>query len=169
MCNDFDSACAGHTIVWSECEAGQQPDPRSDAFLALIRHYVEKDTRTLSELAETLGISRRQLGRVIDGKKPMRLAELRALTDILDIDRARATVAIEMMGDWQSYDDPGLCIVMRMLKSVVTKLHERADFSLEPLTEPAQDKFTDWLADSIITNEVQIRDRRNAFMKLPQL
>ncbi len=169
MCDDFDFASVEHTLVCGECEVQHQPDARSDAFLALIRHHVDKDRRTLSDLAELLGISRRQLGRILDGKKPMRLAELRALTDMLGIDRARATVAIEMMGDWQSYDDPGLCIVMRMLKPVVTKLCERADFSLEPLTEPAQDTFTDWLADSIITNEVQIRDRRNAFIKLPQL
>ena len=169
MYDDVDFAPAGHTIVWEKCGAGHQPDPRSGAFLALIRHHVEKDPRTLSELAEQLRISRRQLGRILGGKQPMRLAELRSLTDLLEIDRARATVAIEVMDDWRRYDDPGLYILMRLIKPVVIKLDERADFAPDPLTESAEDIFSDWLADSIITNEVQIRDRRNAFMKLPQL
>lgn len=123
----------------------------------------------MSDLAEVLGISRRQLGRMLSGHRPLRLAELRALTDLLGIDRARATIAIEVIGDWQCYDDPGLNIVARLLHPVVSKLRERSDFPIEPLTMPAQDRLSDWLADTIITNEEQIRNRRDAFIKLPEL
>lgn len=169
MSDDTNSAFGGHTLVCIEPDVAIVSDCQSDAFRALIKHHVELDSRSLSDLAETLDISRRQLGRVLNGQKPLRLAELRALTDLLEIDRARASVAIEVIGDWRSYDDPGLCIVMRLLKPVVTKLRERADFPLEPLTKPAEDTLSDWIADTVITNEEQIRNRRNAFIKLPQL
>lgn len=169
MCDDFDFASDDHTLVCNKCETRHRPDARSRAFLDLIQHHVDQDPRPLSDLAALLGISRRQLGRILGGKRPLRLAELRTLTDLLDIDRARATVAIEVIGDWRSYDDAGLSVVMCLLKPVVMKLRERADFPIEPLTKPAQDTLSDWLADSIITNEEQIRHRRDAFIKLPQL
>ena len=85
------------------------------------------------------------------------------------IDRARAIIAIDVIGDWQSYDDPHLCIVMRLLAPVVSKLNERAEFSIEPLTVAAETRLADWLANLIITNEEQIRHRRNEFVKLPSL
>jgi hypothetical protein len=91
------------------------------------------------------------------------------LTDLLGIDRARASVAIELLGDWQFYDDPGLNLVMRLLPSVVSKLGDRADFPVEPLSTSAQERLSDWLADTIITNEEQIRNRRDGFIKLPEL
>lgn len=159
--------CEKHTIVCTEREMRRLTD--ADAYLALINQRVEKDPRPHCEIAELLGISRRQLGRMLSGHRPLRLAELNALTELFEIDHARATIAIEVMGDWQSYDDPSLSLVIRLLKPVVLKLGERADFPLEPLTDPAQDKLSDWLADTIIANEAQIRNRRDAFIKLPQI
>ena len=123
----------------------------------------------MADLAEALGISRRQLGRMLSGKRPLRLAELRALTDLLGIDRARASVAIEVIGDWQCYDDPGLNIVMKLIHPVVSRLRDRADFPIELLPETAQERLSNWLADTIITNEEQIRNRRGTFVKLPEL
>lgn len=34
---------------------------------------------------------------------------------------------------------------------------------------PKPTSFSDWLADTIITNEEQIRNRRDTFMKLPEI
>ena len=169
MCEDMMLESEQHTLVCSHCETHAEMDPRTEAFLALINHHVGNDSRSMSDLAEILGISRRQLGRMLSGSRPLRIAELRSLTDLLGIDRARATVAIEVIGDWQSYDDPGLNVAMRLLQPVVSKLRERADFAIQPLTKPAQDRLSDWLADTIITNEEQIRLRRDTFIKLPEL
>ena len=94
---------------------------------------------------------------------------LKALTEMFEIDHARATIAIEVMGDWESYDDPALSLIIRLLKPVVLKLGERADFPIEPLTNPAQDTLSDWLANTIIANEEQIRNRRDGFIKLPEI
>lgn len=139
------------------------------AFLALINHHIGKDARPMSVLAELMGISRRQLGRMLSGHRPLRIADFQALTDLLGIDRARAIVAIELIGDWQSYDDPGLSIVMCLLPAIVSKLRDRSTFSIQPLPKPAQERLTDWLANSIITNEEQIRSRQDSFIKLPDL
>jgi transcriptional regulator with XRE-family HTH domain len=169
MCEDLDSESEMQTLLCSECENDVPSDPCTDAFLALINHHVGRGTRPQCDIAQMLGISRRQLGRMLSGRRPIRLGELKSLTDLLGIDRARATVAIEIIGDWQSYDDPGLSIAMGLLVPVVAKLRDRADFTIEPLTRPAQDKLSDWLADTIITNEQQIRNRRDSFVKLPDL
>ncbi len=158
-----------HTIVCNEAETHRTPDARADAYLALINHHVEKDPRPHCEIAELLGVSRRQLGRMLGGQRPLRLAELKALTEMFEIDHARATIAIEVMGDWESYDDPALSLIIRLLKPVVLKLGERADFPIEPLTNPAQDTLSDWLANTIIANEEQIRNRRDGFIKLPEI
>jgi hypothetical protein len=169
MGEEFDFSSGDHTLATNELEPASCSDPRSHAFLALIRHHVELDSRSLSQLAGLLGISRRQLGRMLDGQRPLRVAELWALTDLLEIDCGRASVAIEVMGDWRSYDDAGLCIVMQMLKSVVNGLNDKAHIPIEPLTKPALNTLSNWLTDTIIANQEQILRRREAFINLPQL
>ncbi len=62
-----------------------------------------------------------------------------------------------------------LCIVMQMLKSVVTGLNDKAHIPIEPLTKPAQNTLANWLIDTIIANQEQILRRRDAFINLPQL
>jgi len=73
------------------------------------------------------------------------------------------------LGDWRRYDDPGLAIMTRLIAPVVTKLNERAEFAIEPLSAAAETKLSDWIADTIIRNEEQIRSRRDDFVKLPTL
>jgi hypothetical protein len=124
MCEDLVSESEMQTLLCSECENDVPSDPCTDAFLALINHHVGRGTRPQCDIAQMLGISRRQLGRMLSGRRPIRLGELKSLTDLLGID---------------------------------------------PLTRPAQDKLSDWLADTIITNEQQIRNRRDSFVKLPDL
>lgn len=169
MCEEPISDIDEYTIVCASCESHGTVDPGTDAFLALIRHHIAKDARSISDLAEILGVSRRQLGRMLSGRRPLRLSELRPITDLLGIDRARATFAIEIMGDWQCYDDPELGLMMQLMKPVVAKLIERAKFPIEPLTQKAEDRLSDWLVRTIITNEEQIRNRRDDFVDLPEL
>lgn len=158
-----------HTIVCNECDPHHHPNGLSHAFLELIRQHVERDRRRQSEFADVLGISRRTFARILAGKRPMTLRELRTLTDLLDIDRALATVAIEVIGDWRAYDDPGLSILLRLIRPVVTKLDQRADFPIERLTDHAEQKVANWLADMLIANEEQIRHRRNEFIERPRI
>lgn len=169
MCEETLNDIDQYTKVSSPCESHPTPAPRPDAFLSLIQHHIAKDGRSISDLAEILGISRRQLGRMLSGRRPLRLSELQTITDLLGIERARATFAIEVLGDWQCYDDPEVGLVMQLMGPVVAKLSERANFPVEPLTQKAQDRLSDWLVRSIITNEEQIRNRRDDFVKLPEL
>lgn len=169
MCEDLIIESEQNIEKSGHCDSHLDIDPRASAFLALINHHVDRDSRPLSAIAKILKISRRQLGRMLNGHRPMRIAELLKLTEVLRIDPARAVVAIEVIGDWQCYDDPGLGVVMHLLYPVVTRLRARADFAIQPLTKPAQDRLSDWLADTIITNEEQIRNRRDTFMKLPEI
>lgn len=158
-----------YTLVYS-VDDGPGPDDHQSACLRqLLRHIIKQDTRTLAEIATLAQMSRRQLGRIVAGKKPLRLADLQQLSGVLQIDRARAVVAIEILDDWRSYDDPALHIMMQLIGPVVAKVNAGADFPVEALTGPAENLLSDWLAKTIITNEEQIRNRRNEFVKLPSL
>lgn len=169
MSADLTSQSEQRTIASKKRENIEEMDPRTDAFLALIRQHVAQENRSMSELAAVLRISRRQLGRMLNGLRPLRVAELEALTDLLGIDRARARVAIELIGDWQAYDDPGLGVVMRLIDPVVSRLRDKSEFPVQPLTKPAQERLSIWIADTILTNDTQIRNRQEAFMKLPDI
>ena len=158
-----------HTLVFNDRSEEAPDDYHSASLRALLAQCVERDQRSLGEIATAARMSRRQLGRILAGEKPLRLVDLRWLTEVLMIDRARAVLAIEVIGDWRSYDDPGLCLMMHLVAPVVSKLIDRADFPIEPLTPTAVTRLSDWLANSIITNQTQIRNRRNEFIKLPDL
>jgi len=123
----------------------------------------------LAEIASLAGMSRRQLGRLLDGQKPLRLVDLKRLSAIVGIDAAKAVIAIEVIGDWSAYDEPVLEILIRMLAPVFKKVDASADFPMEPLSVAAEEKFTTWLADILVTNQKQIRQRRDEFVKLPSL
>lgn len=158
-----------YTIVYQADHALGRSDRESACLRDLICDMIERDSRSLGEIANKAKMSRRQLGRILAGEKPLRLVDLRLLSEVLQIDRARAVVAIEVLGDWRSYDDPALRIMMRLIGPVVDKLNAGTDFPIEPLTGPAENQLSDWLARTIITNEEQIRHRRNEFVKLPAL
>jgi hypothetical protein len=169
MTESTPDASDAYTIVYSTDERRDRDDPQSACLRDLIRAMIERDPRSLGEIATKARMSRRQLGRIMDGKKPLRMIDLRHLSEVLEMDRARAVVAIEILGDWRSYDDPALLIMMRLIRPVVDKLNTDADFLIEPLTEPAEKRLSEWLAKTIITNEEQIRSRRNDFIKLPAI
>lgn len=158
-----------YTIVSQEPVRPVCGDYYSDSLRCLLRDRIDRDGRPLAEIALLANMSRRQLGRIISGHKPLRLVDLKQLILILGIDRARAVIAIEVLGDWSTYDDPVLCILMRMLAPVYRKVDASADFPMEPLTPAAEEEFTTWLADTLVTNQKQIRRRRDEFLKLPTL
>jgi len=158
-----------YTLVYSIDEDPGPDDHQSACLRDLIRHIIKQDARSLADIAAQANMSRRQLGRIVAGKKPLRLIDLRLLSEVLQIDRARAVVAIEILDDWRSYDDPALHIMMQLIGPVVAKVNAGADFPVEALTGPAENLLSDWLAKTIITNEEQIRNRRNEFVKLPSL
>jgi predicted transcriptional regulator len=148
----------------SECDA-----PFSESHRALLRDRISRDGRSLAEIASLARMSRRQLGRIIAGQKPLRLVDLSRLSDILGIDAARAVIAIEVIGDWSAYEDPVLGILIGMLAPVFRKVDASADFPIEPLTTAAEEEFTTWLANTLVTNQAQIRRRRDKFLNPPTL
>lgn len=158
-----------YTLVSQEGAALLSDAPVSGSHCALLRDRINRDGRSLAEIASLAGMSRRQLGRLLDGQKPLRLVDLKRLSAIVGIDAAKAVMAIEVIGDWNAYDEPVLEILIRMLAPVFKKVDASADFPMEPLSEAAEEKFTTWLAEILVTNQKQIRQRRDEFVKLPTL
>jgi transcriptional regulator with XRE-family HTH domain len=136
---------------------------------ALFNHHIRQGSRSLEDLAAELGISRRQLGRILGGNTPLRLEAIVALSDLLGIDRQRALMAIGVLGDWQRYFDANLEVILQLVQPLLAKLDVQAEFAIEPLSAPAVDLFSNWLADALVANEEQIRRRRDTFTDLPEL
>jgi hypothetical protein len=101
------------------------------------------------------------------GEKPLRLVDLRHLSEVLQIDRARAVVAIEILAIGAAMTIRA-CIMMRLIGPVVGR-STPAPTSHRAFDRAAENQLSDWLAKTIITNEEQIRHRRNEFVKLPNL
>ncbi|WP_432787891.1 hypothetical protein [Novosphingobium rhizosphaerae] len=152
-----------YTLVSQDGAASEWDAPFSESYRALLSEWIERDSRSLAEIASLARMSRRQLGRIIAGQKPLRVVDLRLLFDILGLNAARAVIAIEVIGDWSAYDDPMLGILIGMLAPVFKKVDTRADFPMEPLTDKAQEELTTWLAETLVTNQAQIRQRRDKF------
>lgn len=162
-------ATEDNTIVWNE-EAGTcVATAMSIGHRALINHHIEHGSKSLSDLADELGVSRRQLGRILSGKTPLRLEAIIALNERLGIEHQRALMAIGVLGDWQRYFDSNLGVVLQLVQPVLARLDALAEFAIEPLTQPAAARFADWLANAIIANEEQIRSRRDSFADLPEV
>ena len=136
---------------------------------ALINHHIAKAAQSRADLADELGVSRRQMNRILSGDTPLRLEAIVALYDRLGIDRQRALLAIDVLGDWQRYFDPNLGVILQLVQPVLAALDATAEFAIEPLTGPAVIRFSEWLANAIIANEEQIRSRRDSFADLPEV
>ncbi len=158
-----------HTKVCDLSDAIKPAAKIEDAYRALINHHIQLQARPRACLANDIGIDRRRLGRILSGEKPFRLEELIALIAVLGIDPPRAMIAIGLLDDWQRYSDVNLGVVLQLLQPVLDKLEAQSEFSIEPLTEPAVARFSDWLAEAIIANEEQIRLRRDSFHDLPEV
>lgn len=136
---------------------------------ALFKHQIRHGTRSLDALAAELGLSRRQLSRILDGSTPMRLEAIVALADLLDVDRERAFMAIAVLGDWQRYFDANLVVILQLVQPLLRRLDQLAEFAIEPLSVPAVERLAQWLADAIVANEEYIRLRRDTFTDLPEV
>ncbi|HWU01785.1 MAG TPA: hypothetical protein VN222_03510 [Novosphingobium sp.] len=158
-----------YTLVSQQGTASESDAPFSESHRALLSNKINRDGRPLAEIAALAKMSRRQLGRILAGQKPLRLSDLRRLSDILGLNAARAVIAIEVIGDWSAYDEPMLEILIGMLAPVFKKVDARADFPMEPLTDKAQEELTTWLANTLVTNQAQIRQRRDQFVSTPSL
>ena len=158
-----------HTKVCDLSDALKPAAKIEDAYRALINHHIQLQARPRACLANDIGIDRRRLGRILSGDKPFRLEELITLIAVLGIDPPRAMIAIGLLDDWQRYSDVNLGVVLQLLQPVLDKLEAQSEFAIEPLTEPAVARFSDWLAEAIIANEEQIRLRRDSFHDLPEV
>lgn len=158
-----------YTLVSKESAASDSDAPFSESHRALLSNKINRDGRPLAEIAALAKMSRRQLGRILAGQKPLRISDLRRLSDILGLNAARAVIAIEVIGDWSAYDDPMLGILIGMLAPVFRKVDAIADFPMEPLTDKAQEELTTRLAETLVTNQAQIRQRRDQFVSTSSL
>jgi|GEM_PF-2262309 len=165
---DNEGADSEHTLVWNNA-GGCVATAMSNGHRALINHHLVKSARSRADVADDLGISRRQLNRILSGKTPLRIEAIVALYDLFGIDRQRALLAIDVLGDWQRYFDTNLGVILQLVQPVLAALDTSAECEIEPLTAPAVARFSEWLAHAIIANEEQIRSRRDSFADLPEV
>lgn len=158
-----------HTLVCDEAECSRITGAFLEGYRALISQHIDASQVSRIKLAAAVGLSRRQLGRILKGLAPLKNELISMLVDVLAIDRARSILAIAVLGDWQRYNDANLGIIVQLIGRTLDRLDARAEFAIEPLTEPAADQIADWIAEVIVTNAEQIRQRRDMIVDLPEL
>lgn len=151
-----------HTKVW-----------RSSDLLGscreLIAHEIATRKLTVTSLAKTIGLNRHSLAKKIAGQRPFYLKEFLDLCAAMRIDLVAAICAVERLEGWQSYYDEGLRIALGLVKPFVIKIGTSTTAAIEPLTAPAQEQLAKRIADTVIENQQQIRDRRERLNDLPRI
>lgn len=162
--NDVDRPISGfHTKVWD------MERHLLGSYRELIAHEIESRKLTITSLAKKTGFSRRSLKRMITGAQELRARDVIVICAAIGVDRLVATYAIEGIGGWQSYYDEVLRILLGVVRSAVLKINDGATAAIEPLTPSAQEQLAKWIADTVIENQQQIRDRRERLNDLPRL
>lgn len=152
MTIDFsDAAGAPRQLTSAEVEA---------QFRALFQSEIVKSTHTAASMSRQLGMTARNLRRILNGEQKLCAAMLVDIGQVLGIDIMRATIAIARFGDWRAYGDATLIIAVDLLKPVVQMVNEQATISLEPLHPKAIGQLSRWIAETVIKHQLELCARR---------
>lgn len=131
-----------------------------ESFVALFSHKMRDKKITRNDVASRLQWHRNRLYRVFAQPRGTKAEDLLAISNALDIDHMRATVAIGGFGDWRMYYDSALIIVMDLIKPVVETVDEMTTTSLEPLRSYAKDQFSRWIAETLVNHQQFIGEQQ---------
>ena len=129
-------------------------------FRELFQAELARSPGTLESTARCLGMTARNLQRILNGQQKLTASMLVDFGNVLALDKSRATMAIERFSDWRAYYDPTMIIAVDLLKPVVEKIHELTTTSMEPLHPKAVEQLSRWIAEIVIKHQLQICARR---------
>lgn len=132
----------------------------ADQFRLLFQAELMNSTQSVDTIAKKLGMTSRNLQRIIYGQQKLTAANLVEIGDALSIDKARATVAVERFQDYRMYYDAALTIAVNLIKPVVEMINHHATTSLEPLHPKAAAELANRVGETVIMNQVQLCARR---------
>lgn len=145
------------------------PDEVVAQFRELFQAEMARSPETLESTARCLGMTGRNLQRILTGQQKLTASLLVDFGNVLSLDKSRATMAIERFADWRAYYDPTVIIAVDLLKPVVEMIHALTTTALEPLHPKAVEQLSRWIAEIIIKHQLQICARREALELTYQL
>lgn len=146
--------------IVSRCDTALSGREVDSQFRLLLREALKDSPLTIDEVAKQLSMGERNLQRILAGKYRLATAVLVDICNIVGIDRCRASVAIEQFGDWKSYFDPTVNIAVDLIKPVVDNINAATLNSLEPLHPKAIYQLSNWIAETVISHQTQLCERR---------
>lgn len=139
---------------------GLTPAQVEDEFRKLFQHVLANSPKSLASVADALGMTPRNLRRLLGGHHKLTTQILVELGNVLGIDKTRAVVASERFKDWQTYNDPTLIIAVDLLKPVVDTINDSSRHPLEPLHPKAVEQLAKWIAQTVVEHQARISARR---------
>lgn len=133
-----------------------------DQFRDLLQSAMAKSTHTAESLSRQLGMTARNLRRILNGQQKLTTAMLIDLGDALGIDTTRAMCAILQFGDWRTYDDVTLGIAVDLLRPVVQRINETLTTPIEPLHPKALGQMGIWVGDRLVRHAAEVCARRQS-------
>lgn len=133
-----------------------------DQFRELFQAELAKSAHTIESVARQLGMTGRNLQRILNGQQKLTAGMLVDIGNALAIDKTRATVAVERFSDWRAYYDATLIIAVDLLKPVVETVNQLTTTPLDPLHPKAIEQLSTWIAETVInTSTRSVRAARN--------
>lgn len=146
-----------------------QPAPRKltpaeveDQFRELLQAAMTKSAHTTESLSLQLGMTARNLRRILNGQQKLTTAILIHLGDALGIDTTRATCAIVQFGNWRIYYDAALGIAADILRPVVEWINQYSTAPIEPLHPIASGQLVKLVGERIVKHHEDLCARRRS-------
>lgn len=131
-----------------------------DQFRELFQTELAKSAHTVESVARQLGMTGRNLQRILNGQQKLTAGMLVDIGNALAIDKTRAAVAVERFSDWRAYYDATLIIAVDLLKPVVETVNQLTTTPLDPLHPKAIEQLSTWIAETVIKHQHQVCARR---------
>ena len=127
-----------------------------EQFRQLFQKHLLQSDLTLPTVADRLGMSPRNLQRILSGAQKMTTQLLVDFGNALEIDKTRAVVAIERFQDWRTYYDPTLIMAVDLLRPVVEMVNRQSTKALEPLHPKAIQQLAGWISETVIRHHEEV-------------
>lgn len=127
-----------------------------EQFRQLFQNHLLQSHQSVPLVAARLGMSARNLHRILSGAQKMTTQLHVELGKALGIDITRAVVAVEGFKDWRAYYDPTLIIAVDLLIPVIKMINERSPGGVDRLHPKAIQQLAGWISETVIRHHEEI-------------
>ena len=127
-----------------------------EQFRQLFQNHLLQSRQSVPLVAARLGMSARNLHRILSGAQKMTTQLHVQLGKALGIDITRAVVAIAGFKDWRTYYDSTLIIAVDLLIPVIEMINERSPGGVDRLHPKAIQQLAGWISETVIRHHEEV-------------